>query len=51
MFGAGVGAWAYAKLSRSVGAGNQRNAFIGGAIAGLVVFIFFFTLFKYVLNI
>ncbi len=51
MFGAGVAAWVYAKLARSVGAGNQQNAFIGGGIAGLVAFIFFFTLFKYVLDI
>jgi hypothetical protein len=51
MFGGGVAVWAYAKLSRQVGAGNQRNAFIGGGVAGLAAFIFFFTFFKYILNI
>jgi hypothetical protein len=51
MFGGGVAAWAYAKLSRQVGAGNQQNAFIGAGVAGVVAFIFFFTLFKYVLYI
>jgi hypothetical protein len=51
MFGAGVGGWVYTKLSRRVGLGNQGQAFLGGGIAALGAFIFFFTLLKYVLQI
>lgn len=51
MFGAGIGGWAYAQLARRVGAGNQRNAFIGAAVAAVIAFLFFFTLLKYIFNL
>lgn len=51
LFAIGVAGWVYAKLARRTGGGNQQNAFIGAAAAGILGFIFFFTLLKFVLHI
>jgi hypothetical protein len=51
LFAAVIGTWAYTKLARLTGGGNQQNAFIGAGAAGVLVFIFFFTLLKFVLHI
>ncbi len=50
-FAAGAGGWVYTKLSPRAGLGNQQSAFIGGGVAALIAFIFFFTLLRYVFNI
>jgi hypothetical protein len=51
LFGAGAGVWVYTKLAPRAGAGNQSSALIGGAIAGLALFAFFYTLLHFILNI
>lgn len=50
-FGAGVGAWAWAQLSRQTGNANAQHVLIGAGVAGLIAFFFLFTLFKWVLHI
>lgn len=51
LFAAGAAAWVYTKLGRRTGAGNQRSAFIGAAVSGVIAFLFFFTLLKFVFRI
>jgi hypothetical protein len=50
-FGAGVGGWAYTQLARRSGNANPGSTVVSAAGAGLVAFIFIFTLMKFVLNI
>lgn len=49
LFAIGVGGWIYTKLARQTGRGNEKSAYIGALVAALVVFLFFFTFFKYIL--
>lgn len=51
LFAAGAATWIYTKLGRRTGGGNQQNAFIGAAVAGVLIFLFVFTFLKYILNI
>jgi hypothetical protein len=44
MFAAGVGTWVYAKLARTSGESNQRNAIIGGFITAAIAFLVFYSL-------
>lgn len=44
-FAVGVGAWIYAKLSRSTG-GNAKNSLAAALLAGGGAFLFLFTLLK-----
>ena len=45
-FGAGVGAFAYAKLARRTGYGNTRDAWIVSGIIFILATIFFFMTFS-----
>lgn len=40
----GGGTWLYTKLQRSSGYGNSKNALIGAAVAGVILFIVAFTI-------
>ncbi|MEO6513772.1 MAG: hypothetical protein ABIR37_03720 [Candidatus Saccharimonadales bacterium] len=51
LFAAGAGTWIYTKLGRRTGGGNQQGAFIGAGVAAVLIFLFVFTLLKFVLNI
>ncbi len=51
MFGAGVGAFAYAKLARANGNPNPTNNYIAAGVIGAITFVFFYTLLKWVLHI
>jgi xanthine/uracil permease len=51
LFAAGVGTWIYTKLAQRTGGGNQRGAFMGAGVAAVLIFLFAFTLLKFVLNI
>jgi hypothetical protein len=50
-FAAGVAGWAWAQLARRSGNANPGSTIIAAGGAGLIAFIFAFTLLKYVLNI
>lgn len=50
LFAVGASAWIYTTLGRRTGGGNQQNAFIGAAVAAVLIFLFVFTFLKYVLN-
>lgn len=50
-FGAGVAGWAYAQLARRSGNANPGSTYLAAAGAGLVAFIFIFTLMKFVLGL
>ena len=49
-FGAGVAGWAYTMLARTTGNSVPSQTFGGAAIAGVLAFVFLFTLLKYVLG-
>lgn len=49
-FGVGVAGFAYTKLARSTGNSTPSTTFGGAALAGVLAFIFLFTLIKYVLH-
>lgn len=50
-FGAGVAAFAYAKLGRRVGYGNQRNVWTIVGVAFVLSSAFFFTIARFVINL
>ena len=43
--------WVYTKLARRTGVDNRKGAVIGALAAGFMIFLFFFTLLKFILNI
>jgi hypothetical protein len=49
-FGLGTAGFAYTKLVRANGNPSPSQDLGGAAVAGLVAFVFIFTLLKYVLN-
>jgi hypothetical protein len=51
MFGLGVAGWIWTKVGRRTGNANPKSVYMTAGIAGLVAFIFFFTLLKYAFNI
>ena len=51
LFGLGASAWIYAKLARSNGNATPSQNVAGAAIAGIIAFVFVFTLLEYVLNL
>jgi hypothetical protein len=51
MFGAGVGGFVWSKIGRKTGNANPNGVYMTAAVSGLIAFIFFFTLLKYVLNL
>jgi len=48
---AGGGGWLFFQLNHRTGDANSGSNFIGAGIAGLLIFIFVFTLLKYVLHL
>jgi hypothetical protein len=50
-FGAGVGGWAYFQLARRSGNANPGSTIVAAGGAGLLAFVFFFTMMKFVLGI
>ena len=51
MFGAGVAAFIWAKVGRRTGNADPKTVYLTAGLAGLGAFIFFLTLFKFVLHI
>lgn len=51
MFGAGVAGFVWTKVGRRTGNADPKSVYMTAGLAGLVAFIFFFTLLKYVFNI
>jgi hypothetical protein len=51
MFGGGVAAFVWAKVGRRTGNAEPKTVYMTAGLAGLAAFIFFLTLFKFVLNI
>lgn len=51
MFGAGVAAFVWAKVGRRTGNADPKTVYMTAGLAGLAAFIFFLTLFKFVLHI
>jgi hypothetical protein len=51
MFGAGIAGFVWAKVGRRTGNANPQSVYLSAGLAGVIAFIFFFTLLKYVLNI
>jgi len=51
MFGAGVAAFVWTKVGRRTGNADPKSVYLMAGLAGLAAFIFFLTLFKFVLNI
>jgi hypothetical protein len=49
-FAAGVSAFVYAKLTQANGNPDPKQNYIATGIVGLLVYIVFFTLIKFVLN-
>ena len=49
-FGIGLSGWVYSKTAHHTGNSNPANTLIGAAVVGIIAFIFFFTLLKYVLH-
>lgn len=50
LFGLGVGTWTYLKLAHSNGNANPQSNMMLGALAGVIVYLFVFSLLKLVLN-
>jgi len=50
-FGVGLAGWTYSKTAHHTGNASPANTLIGAGVVGLIAFIFFFTLLKYVLHI
>ncbi|GEM_PF-875167 len=50
-FAAGVAGWVYSQMARRTGSANPSSVFIMSGVAGVIAFIFFFTLLKYILHI
>jgi hypothetical protein len=50
-FGAGVAAFAYTKMGKRVGYGNQERVWLIVGVAFVIATIFFFTLIDLVLNV
>lgn len=48
---AGVAAWVYSKMGRRVGYGNSQNVWTLVGVSFVLVFAFFFTLLRYVINL
>ncbi len=46
----GFAAFIFAKLGRATGNSSHKQSLIGAGLGGLAVFIFLFTLFKFVFN-
>ncbi len=51
MFGAGVAAFVWAKVGHRTGQADPKTVWLTAGLAGVVAFVFFITLFKFVLNI
>ena len=51
MFGAGVAAFVWTKVSRRTGNANPGQVYIVAGVAGLAAFVFLWTFLKFVLNI
>jgi len=51
IIGAGAGGWLFFQLNYRSGVANAGRNAVGGMIAGVIVFIFAFTLIKYVLHL
>lgn len=49
MFAAGLAGWVYSKIHRQTG-GNTQSALTVAAAAGLIGFIFFFTLLRMLIS-
>ena len=49
-FAIGVTGWVYTKLVRSNGNASPKQDIGGAALAGVIAFVFLFTLLKFVLN-
>lgn len=49
LFSVGAATWIYTKLSARSGYGNTKNALIGAAIAGLLLFIVVYSIARMVL--
>ncbi len=50
MFGAGVAVFVWAKVGRRTGNADPKTVYITAALAGAAAFVFFLTLFKFVLH-
>lgn len=50
MFGAGVAVFVWAKVGRRTGNADPKAVYLTAGLAGLAAFIFFLTLFKFVLH-
>jgi hypothetical protein len=51
MFGAGVAAFIWAKVGRRTGNADPKTVWLTAGLAGGAAFIFFFTLFKFVIQV
>jgi hypothetical protein len=51
MFGAGVAAFVWAKVGRRTGNADPKTVYFTAGLAGVVAFVFFLTLFKFVLHL
>lgn len=51
MFGAGVAGFVWTRVGRRTGNADPRSVYLTAGGAGVVAFVFFFTLFKLVLNL
>jgi hypothetical protein len=50
MFGAGVAMWVATKVARRTGNADAKSTALTAGLAGLFAFVFFLTLFKFVLG-
>jgi hypothetical protein len=50
-FGLGVAGFVWTKVGRRTGSADPKAVYMTAGLAGLVAFIFFFTLLKYVLSV
>jgi hypothetical protein len=51
MFGAGVATFVWAKVGRRTGNADPKTVWLTAGLAGGAAFIFFFTFFKFVLQV
>jgi hypothetical protein len=50
-FGAGVGAWVWAKVGHRTGGADAKANWMAAGLATLAAFLFFYTFMRYILNI